>query len=938
MDLNDDKILELYYRETGTHEQQEVARDRIHWVLEQVRGERALDIGCSNGLVPLLLGRAGVGVVGIDLRPDAVEEARRHLVAEPEGVRERVSFRCAEVEAMGAPEVPFDTVVLGEVLEHLTRPEEALASVARQLAADGRVVITVPFGLHPDPDHKRSFYLDDFVALVASVFGVVELAVVDGYIRCVARAGLDARPSAERLLELSSVAFAEREARARRELLYLRGMYHALKVQHATSDQERRSREAELKSLRAESRARLDDEVTALEEAKARADAASAAAQRMSHRRAAEIARLRATPGRKLGGLLVDALASPLALGRVPSALAAMALESSARAASARKAERLRKRPLAQPAVAGTSGAAGAAAKPASRLFTAERTKLPLSVACILDEFSMENLRHDCTLTALTREGWKEALERERPDLLLVESAWFGNKGEWQYKITYSEPKDDNPLFALLAHCREEGIPTVFWNKEDPPNYDRFIDAARRFDHIFTTDADCVPRYERDAPDSTIGVLPFAAQPAVQNPVERRRFEHLGEACFAGAWYPGHPERHEDARILIDAARPYGVAIYDRYLNHPAHDRHKFPDEYTDLIRGSLSFDEMLEKYRQFSIFLNVNSVKGSPTMFSRRVLELLACGTPVVSGYAKGIEDLLGEEIVPMCRSAEEAKEVMHRVLSDRLLRDRLVLTGQRKIFSEHTYAARLRQIAGVVDLALPSARPHVTAITATIRKGHVDDMLRNFQRQSYPERDLLVVINEGKELDEAFIHERAKALGVENYRVIVAPESTTLGACLNLGVESARGEIFAKMDDDDYYGEHYLTDSVLALDYSGAECVGKETYFTYAAGRDKMYVRMPKREHRFCKFVIGTTLVARRSIYPRVRFGDRRVGEDTAFLNELADAGMRLYSHSRYGYIKYYAASTGHHTWKVEEAEYLNGRVAKFFARGFEPDRVCF
>ena len=95
------------------------------------------------------------------------------------------------------------------------------------------------------------------------------------------------------------------------------------------------------------------------------------------------------------------------------------------------------------------------------------------------------------------------------PDMLLVESAWAGNGGDWRYKITYNKPQEHNQLFPLLDYCKEKSIPAVFWNKEDPPNYDKFIDAAKRFDFIFTTDQNCIDKYKLDAPDSVIDVLPF---------------------------------------------------------------------------------------------------------------------------------------------------------------------------------------------------------------------------------------------------------------------------------------------------------------------------------------------------------------------------------------------------------------------------------------------
>jgi len=175
-----------------------------------------------------------------------------------------------------------------------------------------------------------------------------------------------------------------------------------------------------------------------------------------------------------------------------------------------------------------------------------------------------------------------------------------------------------------------------------------------------------------------------------------------------------------------------------------------------------------------------------------------------------------------------------------------------------------------------------------------------------------------------------------VENYRIIVLPEETTLGACLNAGVAAAQGNLFAKMDDDDYYGENYLVDSVHALNYSDADCVGKETYFTYAEGLDQIFMRSPGREHRYTQFVIGTTLVGKTSLFPEILFGDRRVGEDTVFLKRLAKAGKKVYSHSPYNYFKFYGKSLDRHTWKIEPDEYLG--KATLMGNGYDKERYCF
>ncbi|BDZ42873.1 hypothetical protein GCM10025865_21720 [Paraoerskovia sediminicola] len=48
-------------------------------------------------------------------------------------------------------------------------------------------------------------------------------------------------------------------------------------------------------------------------------------------------------------------------------------------------------------------------------------------------------------------------------------------------------------LRGITRWCRENDVPTVFWNKEDPVHFDLFVATAALFDVVFTTDVDSIP-------------------------------------------------------------------------------------------------------------------------------------------------------------------------------------------------------------------------------------------------------------------------------------------------------------------------------------------------------------------------------------------------------------------------------------------------------------
>ena len=209
---------------------------------------------------------------------------------------------------------------------------------------------------------------------------------------------------------------------------------------------------------------------------------------------------------------------------------------------------------------------------------------------------------------------WRAQMEKTRPAFLFVESAWRGNNGGWRKRIVRYEDVEDNPLRELLQYCRSEGIPTAFWNKEDPPHFDNFIGAAREFDFVFTSDADCVPRYREALGHDRVYPLPFAAQPRVHNPSREKGWPRY-PVCFAGTWMPRrYPERAETLRYLLEPAVQHGLHVFDRNLSRLDFGAdYRFPDRYKEAIRGTLTYEEMLTAYRCYDVMLNVNTVSDSP-------------------------------------------------------------------------------------------------------------------------------------------------------------------------------------------------------------------------------------------------------------------------------------------------------------------------------------
>ena len=615
---------------------------------------------------------------------------------------------------------------------------------------------------------------------------------------------------------------------------------------------------------------------------------------------------LQSSTSYRTGNALVMAAKEPRTLWRLPASL--WRIYQSARPRGSKRTTGTSRRDAADPVTF-----------PALEVPPPQRTDVPV-VAAILDTFSEYCLRYEADLVLLTPRNWQREIARVRPAFLLVESAWSGNNGAWRYVITHNLTREFNPLRDLLRYCREHGISTVFWNKEDPPNFDFFIDAAKQFDIVFTSDVDSIPRYRELCGHDRIYPMPFAAQPRLHNPCRERTWPHHA-VCFAGSWVgEKHRERTEFLRFLLEPALRFGLHIFDRNLNRTDLGRkapmYRFPDRYQTAIKGSLNYEEMLTAYRCYDVMLNTNSVTDSPTMFSRRVFECLACGTPVVSTESTGMREMLGDH-VRVTRSAEETATHLNALLGDDEARAREGHLAYRYVHEHHTYRHRMDEVLSRVGLKLQaSARPSVSVVTSTCRPKNVTHALENFARQSYQEKELLLVLNNASFDTDAI---RAQARAFPNVRVLQMEGQPTLGACLNRAVREASGAYIAKMDDDDHYGARYISDMMLAAVFSDAEILGKGTYFAHLEGPNKMALRELRVDHQHTDMVAGSSLTVRREALERITFQNRNNGEDTAFLREAAQAGCRIYSADRFNYVMVRRANPTQHTWKIEDAEFL-------------------
>lgn len=537
-----------------------------------------------------------------------------------------------------------------------------------------------------------------------------------------------------------------------------------------------------------------------------------------------------------------------------------------------------------------------------------------LRVAVILDPFSSLAFKFEWDQDPVPRQGWQEHLKARTPDMLFVESAWAGNERQWRLAMTQPEgPGQD--LVDLVRWCRAHRIPTVFWNKEDPPNYEIFVSTAALFDHVFTVDADRISAYRHDLGHERIALLPFAAQPRIHSPVRTGR-QTRGEVAFAGTYFAHkHPARQLQMEVLLPAAKKRGLHIFSRMVAEDS--RYRFPRQYRSAVVGSLTYPQMLAAATEYPVFLNVNSVTDSPTMCARRLFELSAAATTVLSTPSAAITPFFGETIT-VVEDRAGAESALKVLLDQPEHRERLAWLAHRRVFDEHLYTHRVDTILKTVGIPMSPSERSISAIVPTMRPNQIDHVLLTMAGQVHSDLEL-VLVTHGFEVDQKEVQRRAGAGGDFSLVVRSAPADVTLGGCMNLGVQAASGQFVAKMDDDNTYGAHYLSDLVRAFDYSDASVAGKWAHYVHLAATDATLLRFASSEHRYVKLVQGGTILTHRSLANDVQFEDLPRRVDTTFLEKVRRDGGKVYSADRFNFISRRAASTAGHTWGITDQEIL-------------------
>lgn len=345
-------------------------------------------------------------------------------------------------------------------------------------------------------------------------------------------------------------------------------------------------------------------------------------------------------------------------------------------------------------------------------------------------------------------------------------------------------------------------------------------------------------------------------------------------------------------------------------------DRIGIPGELSELDLGAL---------RRHS-YLAVDGARfpGQETLLARRLTQLAVAGVPMLAqGLPHKVRSLLDEELADRIEGFDAD--------DPDVLRESKSIDMRRMALGLYSPRSRWNKVLGILDRP-PLPLPSVSVVLATRRPDKLASALEQLLRQSWEIMETVVVLH-GFDSD---LPEVKQAIGNYPREVTVCsmPAETVFGEVLNAGVSAASGDLVAKMDDDDWYGEHHIRDLVHARSYSSATLLGCQVEFVYLESLDITTRRPPAGEMYSDHVAGGTMMIAREDLRHLGGWRPVHRAVDRCLLQAVQAADGLIYRTHGQNYMMHrHAGSTAHggHTWNPEDSVFLHNSSEQW--DGFSP-----
>jgi len=507
-------------------------------------------------------------------------------------------------------------------------------------------------------------------------------------------------------------------------------------------------------------------------------------------------------------------------------------------------------------------------------------------IAGILSERLFYGIKDECDLHPILENNWEGFFDKSEFDFLLVESCLFSFLDDWRYALT---PDISDEFSKLINHAKSRNIPVILWFTLDVCYLDLFAKSIPYFDTIFVADENALEKIREIKGEATF--LPAAIQPRHFNPL---RTLNLATPDFSKILIEGG-KSIENGSLLKDALQKFSdiqVTSFERTHIPP---QNYFKNHHDDLqnvwFRGKVSY-RLLPEILKHS-YLIISSPESRTTKMERRwrAIENAACMCPSV--FFGATEKALGDYLYCI-DNKNDLNKFVRDVSRGSLTASTKNHANWRDIFSKHTFEKRLEKIFMTLGISpTQCSNDRFSVITPTMRPDRLDHALENYNKQTYKNKELVIVVN-GDQGEYATVKNAIS--DYSDVKICYMPSDHYAATSLNYATKFCDGKFIFRFDDDDYYGAFYLEDIGLMLKAYDPDVIGKFASFVKIEGASEVYLRSTTYRERNLRAytsenisnkygrISGATFGVKKRLLESVPFPDSSLASaDSAFLEKL-------------------------------------------------------
>ena len=684
--------------------------------------------------------------------------------------KENVEFILGDFLKYDSNDIKFDTIIMGEILEHLSEPELFIKQASKLIKESGKLIVSVPFGINEHPDHKRTYYFLELFEQVNKCFKVIDVEFMYNKICMISvlkqnSENFDEVKIDEKMLLKIEKAFYEidQDRSKRKKALKscieenkkLENNYNILEVQFKNVDKLRNKLEKEYNILESQLknidkiRNKLEEEkVNYIKKVNVLNDKLESLNKKYTVLSRSKLGKIQIkywNQKKKIKEYIKKYIVPIKRIAKNSPFLCELVWKYRSKKIRNNKGVVTPKAKLTNKNQLPPNNIKYFIENTDAAFFDKIKMlldKIPESnggryygkhnykIGIISDEFLFQSYKDAAEFIFITPDNWSDKIEKI--DFLLVASAWRGLNEEWRGAAQENSSKR-KLIYSIIEKCKNNNKIVVYYSKEDPPNYDRFVEIAKKCDYIFTTCEEVVDNYKKDCNNDKVFVLSFAINPLYHNPVGFRNEYKQNGAIFSGSWMSKYPDRQKNMKMLFDGVieSKNDLKIIDRNYNYTASNIYRYPKEYWRYISPSMDHTVLQKVHKLYNWALNINTVTKSKTMFANRAYELQAAGNLLISNYSVGVNSKL-----PMIYTViykDEIGRIMNGLSEEEIYRKQI--DGIRSVMTNETCFDRVGELLSIIGLEPNLNQKKIIVVAESI----TDNIQEMFDRQSYKFKTLV-------------------------------------------------------------------------------------------------------------------------------------------------------------------------------------------------------